>query len=575
MDQGFRIPKKRRPSDSIDGIVPRGNSKITTHRYYSAPSTRSAGPRKPVLSQTTNRKPRVHEEISLEDIDDTDTPKIGDFSGSDDPFIKRKPQSRRARKSMKEKKKPGKIRSWWKNRSLKFKFAFILLLVVLGAGGLLGVRLYSFLNSVFAKNVGNSSSAALGDKIKPEQLNTEGDGRFNILMLGRGGAENEAPDLTDTLLVASVDLENQSVALLSIPRDMYVKVDGSGMKINAAYSTGKSNALSDGKSKDAAETDGIKTAISAVREVAGVPIHKYVLTDYKAFRDVVNALGGVDVNVKEPIFDNFTGWRFKAGPQTMDGDTALKYVRTRQGSARGDFDRNENQRNLLIAMRKKATSTGIVANPVRLNSLANAIQKNIRTDMSIDEAKTIFEKTKTMEDNKIKSLDLAKPDDPLVTTGNLGGQSIVRPAAGLYDYSKIRAYARTNMMDPYLKKEAPTVAIYNGSGKAGVATTVGDILAGYGYKVLTKETSKEDQTKTIIVKKTTTPKPFTDRFLTVRFSKPLAYTVPNNVIPSTTPATTTTTSSSTSSATSSSTAPEPDYIIVLGADYRQKFGPTW
>jgi hypothetical protein len=253
----------------------------------------------------------------------------------------------------------------------------------------------------------------------------------------------------------------------------------------------------------------------------------------------------------------------------MDGLTALKYARTRHGSARGDFDRNEHQRQLLVAMRQKATSTGIVANPVRLNSLANAVQKNIRTDLSIDEAKTLFDKTKTLPDSSIKSLDLAKPEGPLITTGNVGGQSIVLPTAGAGDFSKIRAYARTNMIDPYLRKEAPTVAVYNASGKVGLATSVSDVLSGYGYKVLVKETSQSNQSKTTVVKMTKTDKKFTDRFLSVRFKTPITSKLPANVVA------VKTTPTDTSANTATPAAPEPDYIIILGIDWTPQSGPTW
>lgn len=565
-------PKKRVQHDSIDGMIPSRRPNINAHQYYKSGTARSTGPRRP-LSKQPNHRAQLHAdngEITPEN--EKTVPLIGDFSAKEQNIFDGGYVPEPKKKQKKEKKGPGRLRRWWKNRSRKFKVLFIAFLICLGLAGLLGARLYSFLNSVFSRSVGNSSSSALEETDDPTKLNTEGDGRFNLLLLGRGGAENEAPDLTDTMLIASIDIQNQTVSLLSIPRDTWVRVKGENMKINAAYSTGKIIALDNGKSKDAAEDEGVKTAIGAVRDVAGVPIHKYVLSDYKAFRDVVNALGGVDVTVNEAIYDRFTGWKFKAGPQTMNGDRALQFARTRQGSARGDFDRNENQRKLLVAMRKKATSTGIVANPVRLNSLANAVQKNIRTDLSIDEAKTLFEKTKTLPDSSIKSLDLAKPVDPLVTTGNIGGQSVVLPTAGAGDFSEIRAYARTNMLDPYLRKEAPTVAVYNASGKAGFATTVGDVLAGYGYKVLAKETSETNQPKTVVIKMTKTAKPFTDRFLSVRFKSVISDKLPSGVVP---PAQTPTTTSSSDSSSSTPTPAGPDYIIILGTDWRAQTGPTW
>jgi LCP family protein required for cell wall assembly len=411
-------PKKRVQHDSIDGMIPSRRPNINAHQYYKSGTARSTGPRRP-LSKQPNHRAQLHaDDGEITPENEKTVPLIGDFSAKEQNIFDGGYVPEPKKKQKKEKKGPGRLRRWWKNRSRKFKVLFIAFLICLGLAGLLGARLYSFLNSVFSNSVGNSSSAALEETDDPTKLNTEGDGRLNILMLGRGGTENEAPDLTDTMLIASIDLQNQSVSLLSVPRDTWVRVNGEGMKINAAYSTGKQYSTYKGKSKDAAEDEGIKTAINAVRGVAGVPIHKYVLTDYKAFRDVVNALGGVDIDVNDgPIYDRFTGWRFKDGLQTMNGVNSTTICTYRHGSARGDFDRNENQRQLLVAMRKKATSTGIVANPVRLNSLANAVQKNIRTDLSLDEAKTLFEKTKTLPDSSIKSLDLAKPDDPLITTG--------------------------------------------------------------------------------------------------------------------------------------------------------------
>ncbi len=479
-------------------------------------------------------------------------------------------------------KKPRKhrLRNFWSRRSLRFKIAAIILVILLASGAAFGIRLYNFLNSVFSKGVGNSSSAALNEKVKPEHLNTEGDGRLNILLMGRGGNENEAPDLTDTMMIASIDLENQNTSLLSIPRDTWVNVSGSSMKINAVYSIVKENNISKGKKADEASDEAVRQTISAVRNVAGVPIHKYLLTDYAAFRDTVNAVGGVDINVPGAINDTFTGWKFKSGMQHMDGLRALQYARSRHGSQRGDFDRNEHQRQLLVAIRQKATSTGIIANPVKLNNLANAIQKNIRTDLSVDEAKSLYERTKNMADDKIQSLDLAKPDGPLVATGMIGNQSVVLPSAGAGNFSKIRAYARTNMMDPWLRKEAPTVAVYNGTGRAGMALTVADVLSSYGYKVVVKETSKSKQTTTTVVKKTSEAKPFTERFLSLRFKTSISNTVPDGALPdassnSGSAGAGSSGGTSSSSSSNNSNATDAQFIIVLGSDFSTPSGPTW
>lgn len=544
----------------MDGILPPGRRQLGAPTYYRGLKDRPEGftptqqQRRSLEAADTAPKPKQSKKEETELVT-ADRPRLQDQFR---PMTQTPRHAEKETKGKKKRRSPGRIRSWWKSRSLRFKAAFITALLLIGVGGALGIRLYTFLNSVFANKVGNSNSVALSDKITPDKVNTEGDGRLNVLILGRGGEENAAPNLTDTIIIGSIDLETQSAALLSVPRDMLYKQ----AKINSTFSTAYDKARYQGKNTEEADKEGIRAATEAARTVAGVPIHKYVLLDFKAFRDVVNALGGVDINVPEPINDYYTNYYFKAGQQTMNGDRALQYARTRHGSSRGDFDRGERQRQLLIAMRNKASSTGIVANPVRLNSLANAIQKNVKTDLSVDEAKTLFTKTKTMADDKIVSLDLAKPEDPLVTTGNYAGQSIVRPVAGLNDFTKIRAYARTNMIDPFLKREAPTVTVYNGSGRAGLATLVGDVMAGYGYKVLIKETSATRQPKTVVVKQTQQDKPFTYRYLTKRFNTIPISNLPSGAAPEQQPTTTTPTQ-------------QADFVIVLGADYVQNNDPTW
>lgn len=576
--------RKQKPKNSLDGFLPQRPRRTTVTGYQGSSTDLGRTPRQSVASRrqplgaqiTRPTPPQAYtDKLGNFDQDEIDSFQLPESSLEDTKQDTKIPLSRRERgkekKKQKSKKEPGRIRRWWKNRSRKFKILFITSILVLALLGGLGYRLFGFLNSVFGRGIGNSNSAALNGDPRPEDLNTEGDGRLNVMLLGRGGNENDAPDLTDTILIASIDLKNQSASLLSIPRDMYVDDLSYNSKINGVFSHEKEAAEYDGKSFDEAEDEGIKAAVNIVRTVAGVPIHKYVLTDYKAFRDVVNAMGGIDVDIPEAIYDGYTGWSFKAGRQTMNGDRALEYARTRHGSARGDFDRTENQRRLLMAMRQKATSTGIVANPVRVNSLANAVQKNIRTDLTVDEARTVFDKLKTMPDSSVKSLDLGNPDDPLVTTGNVNGQSIVRPVEGLQDYTKIRAYARTNMIDPYLKQESPSLAVYNGSSTEGIATRTSDILAGYGYKVIETESTKEPQSKTLIIKvNKDAKKPFTERFLAVRFGTYISNDLAGNIVPSET-----TISTVKPAEGSSGSKPMPDYIIVLGSDFLIQNGPTW
>jgi LCP family protein required for cell wall assembly len=547
-------PKKHRSHDSIDGIISQPRRQLGTPTYYT-------GKGKNLPGLGAQSAPAENQ-------------KLGDFrqpnTGSNFGTTAARPSALPTALQTPKKPKKRRLRGWWKNRSKKFKFAFIFLTILLVLGGIFGVRLYAFLHSVFHHSVNTSKSAALSDTLDLNQLKTEGDGRLNILVLGRGGTENDAPDLTDTMMIASLDLNSQTVSLLSIARDTWVNPGSSGsMKINAVFSTGKQRALNQGKSMADAEAAGAELSLETMRTISGVPIHRYVLVDFVAFRDVVNALGGVDVNVPQAINDYYTNYFFKAGQQHMDGARALQYARSRHGSARGDFDRTQRQRQLLVAMRQKANSTGFIANPLRISSLANAIQKNVRTDLSLDEAKALFTKTKGMPDSSIVSLDLALPEAPLVMTGTIGDQSIVRPVAGLFDYSGIRNYARTNMLDPFLKQEAPTVAVYNASGNAGAAATVANVLASYGYKVLVKDTATHTQPQTMVIKQTQVSKPVTDHYLSIRFNSSIGSSIPDGVIPAAAATT------STTHPTTTASPPQADYVIILGTNYVKQNGPTW
>ena len=124
------------------------------------------------------------------------------------------------------------------------------------------------------------------------------------------------------------------------------------------------------------------------------------------------------------------------------------------------------------------------------------------------------------------------------------------------------------MIDPLIRKESPKIAIYNAGGSAGIATFVGDILSSYGYNVLTKGTGNNTQSQTLIVKITKDAKPYTDRYLSVRFNTGITHDLPNGVVPATD-------LPSNSTSNSGTTTPQPDYIIILGSTYTQGSGVTW
>lgn len=363
----------------------------------------------------------------------------------------------------------------------------LLLLALILAGGLfLGVKAYIAQRHLFR---GGGNAPALDEKIDINKLRVEGDGRVNILLLGIGGPGHDGADLTDTIMIASLDPVNNKVALLSIPRDLWVKIPGYGsQKINATYTYGKEASKS--KNLIDQERDGLALVDKTLGAVIGIPIHYHALVDFVAFQQTVNALGGVTVNVPETLYDPTIAWEnhynptiAKAGIQTFDGGRALLYVKSRETSS--DFARGERQRLMIVAIKDKIFSVGTFSNPARTSQLLSSFGDNIYTDFSLNDIMRLYHVFSKLPSNDISSLDLVTPPHAFLTTANIGGLSVVEPKTGLYNYKEIQSYIRNTLRDGLLAKENSSVAIYNATDVAGLATTKADELKSFGYNVTT------------------------------------------------------------------------------------------
>jgi polyisoprenyl-teichoic acid--peptidoglycan teichoic acid transferase len=380
--------------------------------------------------------------------------------------------------------KKGLFRRKNKKESGSFKkiaksFAVLIIALVIGVSSLFA---YGYIKARNIFKGDGEGAAALQQDVDPSKLNGEGDGRVNILLIGKGGPEHEAPDLTDTLLLASIDPVQNEASLVSVPRDMWVQNEsGYSMKINAIYSTAKQARLSNGNDNDsdkqAAEDAGLNAVKDSVSDVLGVPVHYYVMVDFKAFEDAINTVGGITIDVEEPLYDQSVAWLLGGNPlvagegiQTFDGKRALLYARSRKGSARGDFDRTERQREVVVALQNKVLSLGTFSNPFKVVDLLNSFGDRVRTDLNgIDEIKRLYEIGQNIGADKIGSVGLADPPNVLVTTDNIGGQSVVVPTAGTFQYDEIHSYIRNNLRDAFLKSEDARVLILNGTDTVGLA----------------------------------------------------------------------------------------------------------
>lgn len=407
--------------------------------------------------------------------------------------------------------------------------------IVLLLGGFLLLKGYLSLNKVFK---GGGDAAALQSDVDPSLLRGEGDGRVNILLLGRGGEGHDGADLTDTILLASVDPVNKKTALVSIPRDLWVSAPNSGSsKINAVFANAKQAALRNTDDKQKAEEAGIKAAQEVVKEVLGVPIHYYGMVDFKAFEDGINTIGGVTVNVPEDLVDRTMAWENNgdpvlahAGEQTFDGRKALMYVRSRHGSARGDFDRTERQRLLITATSQKVLSANTFTNPVKISNLLDNFGSHVATDFSVNDGLRLMEIIKDVGDD-VESIGLADPPNEFLTTGFAGSLSIVRPVEGIGNYDAIHTFIRSKLKDGYIVKENAKVVVLNGTTISGEAGKKADELKSYGYNVTkVDDAPTQDYAETIIVDRTHKKKPYTRNYLEKRFDVKAVSQLPDDTI---------------------------------------------
>jgi len=447
------------------------------------------------------------------------------------PLSKR--DARKQKKAQKKKDKAGKPRFWRhpikaiKSWSWKKRILWLFVLLVFLAGGTLGylfVKAYLNSKKVFK---GGGHAVALQETVDLDMLKGEGDGRINVLLLGIGGGDHEAPDLTDTIIVASIDPVNHKADLLSVPRDLWVKVPNHGsMKINAAYEMGKYDYLgkqdSSNNNQQAIEA-GFKSTDNIVENVLGIPIHYNMLVNFAAFKQAVDTVGGITITVPEtladPTFARENGGSSviaRAGTQTFDGKTALMYVRSRHTSS--DFARAQRQRAVIVALEQKMFTLGTLSSPSKISSLLDTFGSNVVTDLSLSNVSRLMTIMKKIPEASIVSVGLTDTGSNFLTTNMLSGQSVVVPIAGTYDYTAIQNFVRNKLRDGYLAKEDAKVLVLNGTSQVGLADSVANTLKSYGYTVIgTGDAPTQTYTKTTIVDLTKGKDKYTLNYLKKRY----------------------------------------------------------
>lgn len=247
---------------------------------------------------------------------------------------------------------------------------------------------------------------------------------LNILLLGsdagEGGAGGSSVEedavasewpsgkyRSDTIMIVHITQDRSAVQLISIPRDTYTEIyDEKGarkgkQKINAAFSE-----------------YGPAGAVATIQELTGLSIDHLAIIDWEGFTDLTSAVGGVDVFIPESFYDPSQKIQWEAGEQTLEGERALQYVRTRYGLQRGDFDRIARQQNFLRSVMNKMLSRGTLTNPLRLANTLEALSNNMTLDTGWSSGSL---RSLALSLRGVGSDDVAFLTAPVATTEDLAG----------------------------------------------------------------------------------------------------------------------------------------------------------
>jgi LCP family protein required for cell wall assembly len=317
-------------------------------------------------------------------------------------------------------------------------------------------------------------SASIASVVKTVLPDWTGTDRINILLLGIDKRDDEpiAGTRSDTIMLASIDPVTKSAALVSIPRDLWINIPGctaregcSGgqQRINVAHAVG-----------------GPDMARQTFTTNFGVPISYYARVDFRGFEQMIDALGGVVIDVDWPVKDDgyptpdygYQRIYFGPGPQLMDGATALQYARSRHGMT--DFARAGRQQKVLVSVRSRALQLNTLS---RAPELVGISQKSLSTDLTPVQMLSLAKLVSQIDRDKIANLVI---DSSYVTPfkGHDGADLLMPNVPAI---KRGIAAAQRSAAHPELRAK---VEVLNGSGTVGLGQKAADYLTAQGFNVV-------------------------------------------------------------------------------------------
>ncbi len=380
-------------------------------------------------------------------------------------------------------------------RKIKLKFVVLFFLIaLLLVGGVVIYRIFQASGNVF--------QGGFFQVFQKVPLKQDENGRSNFLILGTSEDDpgHEGANLTDSMMIVSVDQKKKDVYLFSIPRDLYVKYDrlcfsGQSGKINAyLYCVNDEETAT-------AEQERLTMSMRFISDIFGLELHYAVRVNYTVLREAVDAVGGVDVDIQgsggapgilDRHFDHVCDYKcylvkYDNGVHHLDGSQALNLARVRGESAptyglvRSNFDREINQQKILVALKDKAVKTSTIMDFNKVLQLVDALGNNLRTNIQTKELRTLLELSGDIESSKIHRISLIGDGDDLAVLKTDGGNVV--PIEGYFNYDGVKKFIQKKMGPKSIETEEPIVDIFNNSAENGLAQAEADKLTGLGFTV--------------------------------------------------------------------------------------------
>lgn len=390
----------------------------------------------------------------------------------------------------------------WDRRRALLKKATVVLLAVLGAAvtAVIILKILLSLNLISARSLLSLAT---------EPLPEDGHGHTNVLLLGQGDETHDGFDLTDTIMLASIDPDDtQSAVLLSIPRDLYLyQVEGvPNGRVNELHRNLRARLEQQGADAAASSHAAMKEMATVLGGLLGVDIHGAIKVDFVALEEGVDAIGGLDIDVPYTIVDNeyparqgtgYAPFTIAKGLQHIDGATALKYARSRHTTS--DFGRSARQQQLISAIVEKLKHDGVLTKPGRLLDLLGIAGKRVESTLTFGQLASLAAAGKDLDRSRMIMVQLSDQNGlygSVPETGGFlytpprdqfGGAAVLLPVSipeFPITWKQIRTFVdlllhRRTMFLPFVDLEIRNVAAPSGAGQR-----LAWELGRYGFTIL-------------------------------------------------------------------------------------------